>query len=393
MLTLEERRAAAIKFLRRLKDDPFIAEGGVAVGPAAPSGGGGGAAAIIVSGGAGGGGGASSSGSTSFSGLGLAQAVTSGLYCSGTPGSIRRTKAHTPRLYGMVTPIDFSGTQAAHVNIDAAAWANFAGWLTTHLDPILNAGIADVLLMRLFGNFATPYSAGTCVDGTTANINPANQVNHESTVAAGGDGGGREYLDQIGPAIATRRARIDNLLVYQGPLHASSGVTNAELDAFTEVVRAINAKPIYDVQSAIDYTLFPPHRFAVLRYLLVTAKKVGGEPRRGTQAQDAKATGWDAMTDTCLSDISFMEAVYGSGNGRDLFTSLRRGDREIVLMDGSRNQAAMLAGIALWMGRGYDVACEMGGKTAGELAALRSAADAAAAAYVGTVPEPTGDGK
>lgn len=275
---------------------------------------------------------------------------------------------NTPRFYAVLGSNDFTSPNAEHCNIDDAAYADLSAWLGTYLDPFLAAGVRNVLWLWAYGYAGVAYSAGTCCDGTTSAILPYNEANHRAIIGA-------TFTAQIAPAFAGRLPKIDHLIVYGGPLHAASGTSNAELDLLTTTIEAIGATPGYDVQSALDFTLTPPHRPAVVRYNTRTGRKVYGEPWRGVGVNDAKAAGWDAYTSGYVIALDFADEHYADGTAQTLGQIEAAGCRPLIIADGSYTYAEQLAGLQTWMGRGCDFGCDMAARDAGERAALIAAAN------------------
>lgn len=225
----------------------------------------------------------------------------------------------------------------------------------------------NVCALWPYGYTDKPFAIGTAVDGTAATCTPYNQVNHESTI------GGRGFLDQVITAFVSRRSRINDLVFHGGSLHSAAGTTDSDLDDFTEVAIAVNARMSNDVQSALDFTLSSPHKLAVQRYYDTTRREVYGEPWRGVTANDAKADGWDFYTAGYLIERSY--AVSSLSGAKPISSVLADGNRILIEADGSSSNAEQLAGVGLWMGTyRCDYGCDMAARSTPEKTAILTAA-------------------
>lgn len=286
--------------------------------------------------------------------------------------TLARAAGSGPQLYIELNPCDHPGSDG-QANITDDAWGDFDSWLATELDPILDLvqpdltlpPAANVVFMWWAGYLSTQYSAGTNVAGASALISPLNHQLHEDAV-------GTSYLDQIVPALSSRRGRIKSLVMYGGPLHATSGTSDAELDKVTQIAESLNATPAFDVLHDLDFTANPKQKSASARYVTRTGRRQVGEGF--APVAEPKLSGWDAYSDGALALESQAAGTYGNRAYRDPAMLRAMRQRPMVYVDGNYSAANRLAHLHTWMARGADYVVQFGGLTSAQKQGLIAAA-------------------
>lgn len=180
----------------------------------------------------------------------------------GLPVPFLSNRTAGPRLIQVVNLGDGVG-EPTSAGVIPLAYMNLEGFLkygyggpgspdaSSH-DNVLAAGVTETCLYYAYGQGSTGYKIGKVpanYPGAPLDLfsTPINQVQHAAKVGVG-------YLNQFLSSFISRKPRLHGISVYGGAVSYTSATDKTTLNAHSTICEQLDAAPIYDTQSSIDFT-------------------------------------------------------------------------------------------------------------------------------------------